>query len=135
MFTGLQGWRAQPSTRELPAVMKGPAINLTDGIARNAAPLTVDVTLARGACDSAWATLPIATQIPRSWDRGKPVYVEHQDERPAALAVGTKLPKSVRSMQPLGYHERSDARLDRPDVVVVQVIVESNGRADKSSSD
>ena len=133
VFTGLQGWRAQLSARELPAIMKGSATYLTDGIAGNAAPLTVGVTLARGACDAAWAALPITTQIPRSWERGKPVYFEHQVERPAALAAGTKLPKGVRSMRPLGYNEKSDARLDRPDVVVAQFIVESNGRADKSS--
>ena len=133
VFTGLQGWRAQLSARELPAVMKGSATYLTDGIAGNAAPLTVAVTLTRGACDSAWATLPITTQIPRSWERGKPVYFEHQVERPAALAAGTKLPKGVRSMRPLAYNEKSDAGADRPDVVVAMFIVESNGRADLTS--
>ena len=133
VFTGLQGWRAQLSSRELPAVMRGSATYLTDAIVANAAPLTVGVTLARGACDSAWATLPITTQIPRSWERGKPVYLENQVERPAALAAGTKLPKGVRSMRPLGYNEKSDAGADRPDVVVAMFIVESNGRADLNS--
>ena len=133
VFTGLQGWRAQLSARELPAVMQGSATYLTDAIVANAAPLTVGVTLTRRARDAAWATLPITTQIPRSWERGKPIYLEHQVERPAALAAGTKLPKGVRSMRPLGYNEKSDARLDRPDVVVAQFIVESNGRADMSS--
>ena len=133
VFTGLQGWRAQLSTRELPAVMKGSATYLTDAIAVNAAPLTVGVTLARRACESAWADLPIITRIPRSWERGKPVYFENQVERPAALAADTKLPKGVRSMRPLGYHEKSDARADRPEIVVAMFIVESNGRPDTSS--
>ena len=133
VFTGLQGWRAQLSTRELPAVMKGSAWYLTDAIAANATPLTVGVTLARRACESAWADLPITTRIPRSWERGKPVYFENQVERPAALAANTKLPKGVRSMRPLGYNEKSDARTDRPDVVVATFIVESNGRPDTSS--
>lgn len=82
--------------------MKGSATYLTDAIDVNAAPLTVDVTLARRACESAWATLPITTRIPRRWERGKPLYFESQVERPAALAVGAKLPQGVRSMRPLG---------------------------------
>lgn len=133
VFTGLQGWRAQLSARELPNTMKGSATYLTDAIAVNAAPLTVGVTLARRACESVWATLPITTRIPRRWERGKPLYFESQVERPAALAAGAKLPQGVRSMRPLGAKERSDARADRPEIVVAQFIVESNGRADTSA--
>ena len=84
VFTGLQGWRAQLSACELPATMKGSAIYLADAIAANAAPLTVAVTLARRACESAWATLPPTTKSPRSCKREKPVYFEHQVRRPAA---------------------------------------------------
>ena len=61
------------------------------------------------------------------------MYFEHQVERSAALAGGTKLPKGVRAMRPLGYNEKSDAGADRPDVVVAMFIVESKGRADSSS--
>ncbi len=133
VFTGLQGWRAQLSARELPTTMNGSATYLTDAIDVNAAPLTVAVTLARRACESVWAALPITTRIPRRWERGKPLYFESQVERPAALVVGAPLPKGVRSMRPLGAKERSDARADRPEIVVAQFIVESNGQADTSA--
>lgn len=133
VFTGLQGWRAQLAARALPAAMQGSATYLTDASASNAAPLQVSVTLSRAPCQPDWATLPITTRIPRSWERGKPVYFEHQVERPAALVAGVKLPKGVLSMRPLGAKERSDARADRPEIVVAQFIVESNGRADTSA--
>jgi len=133
VFTGLQGWRAQLAARSLPAAMKGSATYLTDAIAVNAEPLRVAVTLARTPCESAWATLPITTRIPRSWERGKPLYYEHQVERPAALAAGVKLPMGVLSMRALGRTEKADARTDRPAIVVAQFVVESNGRPDTSS--
>ncbi len=133
VFTGLQGWRAELSARRLPVAMQGTATYLTDVLVANAAPLQVAVTLSRTPCQADWATLPITTRIPRSWERGKPVYFEHQVERPAALAAGVRLPKGVRSMRPLGFNERSDARADRPEIVVAQFIVESNGRADTSA--
>ncbi|WP_310570652.1 hypothetical protein [Gemmatimonas sp.] len=133
VFTGLQGWRAELSARRLPVAMQGTATYLTDVLVANAAPLQVAVTLSRTPCQADWATLPITTRIPRSWERGKQPYLEFQVERPAALAAGVKLPKGVRSMRALGRHENSDARTDRPEVVVVQFIVESDGRADTSS--
>ena len=133
VFTGLQGWRAQLSARDLPATMKGSATYLTDAIAVNAEPLRVAVTLARTPCESAWATLPIATRIPRRWERGKPLYYEHQVERPAALVAGVPLPKGVLSLRPMRGDEKSDARADRPEIVVAQFIVETDGRADTSA--
>lgn len=133
VFTGLQGWRAQLSARALPATMKGSATYLADAIVAHTEPLRVAVTLARTPCESAWATLPITTRIPRRWERGRPLYFEHQVERPAALVAGAKLPRGVLSMRPLGAEERSDARADRPEIVVAQFIVESNGLADTSA--
>ncbi|WP_206044665.1 hypothetical protein [Gemmatimonas groenlandica] len=133
IFTGLQGWRTRLSTRALPNAMAGTATYLTDVIVANAAPLQVAVTLSRAPCQADWATLPITTRIPRSWERGQQPYFEFQVERAAALATGVKLPKGVRSMRALGRNETSDARADRPEIVVAMFIVESNGRADTSS--
>lgn len=130
IFTGLQGWRTRLSTRALPNAMAGTATYLTDVIVANTAPLQVAVNLSRAPCQADWATRPITTRIPRSWERGQQPYFEFQVERPAALAAGTKLPMGVRSMRALGRDEQSDARADRPEIVVAMFIVASDGRVD-----
>ncbi len=133
VFTGLQGWRARLAARDLPRSMAGYATYLSDAVVPNTAPIRAAVTLARTACEPEWSALPITTRLPRSWERVEPMYFESQVERPAALAAGARLPNGVSSMRPLGRDEVSDAVPARPEVVVVQFVVLSNGRADTTA--
>ncbi len=133
VFTGLQGWNARLAVRDLPRSMAGHATYLTDAVVANMAPMRAAVTLARTSCEPEWSALPITTRLPRSWERGEPMYFESQVERPAALAAGARLPNGVLSMRPLGRDEMSNAVPERPEVVVVQFVVLSNGRADTTA--
>ncbi len=132
-FTGLQGWRARLSVRALPDSMRGHATYLSDAIVVGQSPMRVPVTLTRIVCDKAWSTLPVTTRVPRSWERGEPLYFDFQVERPAALVPGAKLPPGVRSMRSLARDETVEPSSARSNDVVVQMVIQATGRVDTSS--
>lgn len=136
-FTGLQGWDATLVRAADRRSMAGHARYLTDAIAVGAPPTIVAVTLARVACDASWPSVrPNLPPLPL-WQRGEAVYFEHQVDRRAVVHADAALPPGIMTIRAL--REGESAKLDpsdaRPGIgrVVVQMIVQSNGRVDSAS--
>jgi len=136
VFTGMQGWLADLVPTAGGRTLAGSARYLSDAVVVGAEALRVAVTLTRIDCDPAWPTIATTDRALRPWQRGQ-AFLEQQVDRPAMIADGVALPSGLVAVRALRHNEngRLDANDLRPGVarVVLQFVVESDGRADASS--
>ncbi|MEQ1692426.1 MAG: hypothetical protein ABMA00_14130, partial [Gemmatimonas sp.] len=137
VFTGLQGWDARLARTPDGRSLRGMARYLSDVVVLGRAPTVVPVTLTRVLCEASWPSVATTAPSLRPWQRGERLFVEQQVDRPAVRSTHVSLPEDIVAVRALRYdeHAKLDANEIRTGVarVVLQFVVESDGRVDTSS--